>query len=60
LTQIAAEARKRRLRPLPRLQVKVCTICGKGEWTASAFPSTMIEETVVQIPPSARMRIAQA
>ncbi len=34
-------------------------ICGKGEWTAPAFPSTMIEETVVQIPPSARMRIAK-
>src|SRR5262249_5590760 len=42
-----------------RLQGKVCTIGGKGEWTAPAFPSTMREEIVVQIPPSARMRIAK-
>jgi hypothetical protein len=34
-------------------------IRGKGEWTAPAFPSTMRKEIVVQIPPSARMRIAK-
>ncbi len=59
LTHIATEAGKRALASLPRLQGRVCTICGRGEWTAPAFPSTMIEETVVQIPPSARMRIAK-